>query len=57
VFVKQLWDDRDGVILPYVAIMLVAILGLFALAVDVSRLMMVQTQLQDAADGVRRVRR
>jgi Flp pilus assembly protein TadG len=52
VFVKQFWDDRDGVILPYVAIMLVVIIGLFALAVDASRLMVVQTQMQDAADAL-----
>jgi hypothetical protein len=50
--VKQLWNDRNGAILPYVAIMLVAIFGLSALAVDASRLMNVQTQLQDAADAL-----
>jgi Flp pilus assembly protein TadG len=50
--VKQLWKDRDGVILPYVAIMIVAILGLSALALDASRLMYVQTQLQNAADAL-----
>lgn len=52
VFVKQFWDDRDGVILPYVAIMLVVILGLVALAIDASHLMVVQTQVQDAADAL-----
>lgn len=51
-FTKQLWNDRDGAILPYVAIMLVAIFGLSALAVDASRLMTVQTQLQSAADAL-----
>lgn len=50
--VRQLWTDRDGAILPYVAIMLVVIFGLSALAVDASRLMAVQTQLQDAADAL-----
>lgn len=50
--VNQLWNDRDGAILPYVAIMLVAIFGLSALAIDASRLMTVQTQLQDAADAL-----
>lgn len=50
--VRQLWNDRDGAILPYVAIMLVVIFGLSALAVDASRLMTVQTQLQAAADGL-----
>jgi hypothetical protein len=52
VSVKRLWNDCDGAILPYVAIMLVAIFGLSALAVDASRLMTVQTQLQDAADAL-----
>jgi Flp pilus assembly protein TadG len=52
VFLNRLWDDTDGVILPYVAIMLVAMLGLFALAVDASRLMLVQTQVQHAADAL-----
>ena len=49
---KRLWSDRDGAILPYVAIMLVVIFGLSALAVDASRLMTVQTQLQHAADAL-----
>lgn len=50
--VKRLWTDRDGVVLPYFAIMLVAIIGLSALALDASRLMYVQTQLQNAADAL-----
>ena len=50
--VSDLWNDRDGAILPYVAIMLVVIFGLSALAVDASRLMTVQTQLQSAADAL-----
>ena len=37
-------------ILPYVAITLVVIIGLSALAIDGSRLMSVQTQLQNGAD-------
>jgi Flp pilus assembly protein TadG len=49
---KQFWADRDGAILPYVAIMLIAIIGLAALAIDGSRLMSVQTQLQNAADAL-----
>jgi hypothetical protein len=49
---NNFWADRDGVILPYVAIMLVAIIGLSALALDGSRLMNVQTQLQNAADAL-----
>jgi Flp pilus assembly protein TadG len=50
--VRQFWDDREGVILPYVALMLIAIIGLSALALDASRLMSVQTQLQNAADAL-----
>jgi Flp pilus assembly protein TadG len=50
--VREFWDDREGVILPYVAIMLIAIIGLSALALDASRLMSVQTQLQNAADAL-----
>ena len=44
--------NEDGAILPYVAVMLVAIIGLSALALDASRLMSVQTQLQNAADAL-----
>ena len=51
-FVKRLWTDSDGIVLPYFAIMLVAIIGLSALAIDASRLMYVQTQLQNAADAL-----
>jgi len=47
---RHLWSDSDGVILPYVAITLVVIIGLSALAIDGSRLMSVQTQLQNGAD-------
>src|ERR1700733_4041748 len=50
--IKRLWNDRDGVVLPYVAVMLIAIIGLSALALDASRLMSVQTQLQNAADAL-----
>ena len=51
-FAKQFWSDSDGVILPYVAIMLGVIIGLSALALDGSRLMSVQTQLQNGADAL-----
>lgn len=50
--VRDFWNDSDGAILPYVAIMLVVIFGLSALAIDASRLMNVQTQLQNAADAL-----
>ena len=49
---KQLWDDRDGAILPYVAIMLTVIIGLAGLAIDGSRSLSVQTRLQNAADAL-----
>jgi Flp pilus assembly protein TadG len=49
---KQFWNDGDGVILPYVAIMLAVIISLSALALDGSRLMSVQTQLQNGADAL-----
>jgi Flp pilus assembly protein TadG len=49
---RHLWSDSDGVILPYVAITLVVIIGLSALALDGSRLMSVQTQLQNGADAL-----
>ena len=51
-FAKQLWDDSDGVILPYVAITLGVVIGLSALALDGSRLMSLQTQLQSGADAL-----
>ena len=51
-FARQLSSDCDGVILPYVAIMLGVIIGLSALALDGSRLMSVQTQLQNGADAL-----
>jgi hypothetical protein len=49
---KTLRQDEAGVVLPYVAITLIAIIGLAALAIDASRLMSVQTQLQNAADAL-----
>src|SRR6516165_4079653 len=49
---RLFWGDGDGVILPYVAIMLGVIIGLSALALDGGRLMSIQTQLQDGADAL-----
>jgi Flp pilus assembly protein TadG len=46
------WHDNDGVILPYVTILLVAIVGVGVLAVDGSRYMSLQTQLQQGADAL-----
>ena len=49
---KSLWKDTSGIMLPYVTIMLVAFFGLGLLAVDGSRYMSLQTQMQAAADGL-----
>ena len=49
---RQIFEDCDGAILPYVAMMLAVIIGLAALAIDGSRLMSVQTQLQNGADAL-----
>ena len=51
-YARQFWSDDDGVILPYVAITLGVIIGLSALLLDGSRLMSVQTRLQNAADAL-----
>ena len=51
-YAKKTWQDESGVVLPYVAITLIAIVGLAALAIDASRLMSVQSQLQNAADAL-----
>jgi len=50
--VRKLRDDCSGVVLPYAAIMLGVIIGLAALALDGSRLMTVQSQMQSAADAL-----
>src|SRR6516164_6332813 len=49
---KLIRDDVDGVVLPYVAMTLVAVIGVAALALDGSRLMSVQSQLQNGADAL-----
>jgi hypothetical protein len=46
------WRDTNGVILPYVTVMLVAIVGVAVLAVDGSRYTSLQTQLQKGADAL-----
>jgi hypothetical protein len=50
--VKLVRDDVEGVVLPYVAVTLGVIIGLAALALDGSRLMSMQTQLQNGADAL-----
>jgi hypothetical protein len=49
---RQLSRDCDGVVLPYVAVFLGVIIGLSALALDGSRLMTIQAQLQNGADAL-----
>jgi Flp pilus assembly protein TadG len=49
---RDFLKDCDGVIMPYLAMMLAVIIGLSALALDASRLMTVQTQLQNGADAL-----
>jgi Flp pilus assembly protein TadG len=46
------WGDTSGVILPYVTIMLVAVIGVALLALDGARYMSLQTQLQNGADAL-----
>ena len=50
--IKALWADTDGIILPYVTVMLVVIIGVSVLALDGARFMYLQTQLQNGADAL-----
>ena len=47
---RGLWTDTDGIILPYVTVLLVVIVGMSALALDGARYVSLQTQLQNGAD-------
>lgn len=47
---RGLWTDTDGIILPYVTVLLIVIIGMSALAVDGARYVSLQTQLQNGAD-------
>jgi hypothetical protein len=49
---RLFWNDTRGVILPYVTIMLVAVVGVAVLALDGARFMSLQTQLQNGADAL-----
>jgi Putative Flp pilus-assembly TadE/G-like len=51
-FVSTLRRDTAGIILPYVTLMLVAIVGVAVLALDGARYMSLQTQLQNGADAL-----
>ena len=50
--IKSFRADTDGIILPYVTMMLVVIVGVSVLALDGSRYMSLQTQLQNGADAL-----
>ena len=51
-FFRAFWHDTDGIILPYVTVMLVVIIGVSVLALDGARYMYLQTQLQNGADAL-----
>src|SRR6478735_11382507 len=46
------WRDTDGLMAPYVAVMLPVLVGFALLALDTSRRMSLQTQMQAAADSL-----
>jgi Flp pilus assembly protein TadG len=50
-FWKHFWRDTEGAVLPLATIMLVVFVGGGLLAIDASRYMDLQTQLQKAADA------
>src|SRR5262249_17837539 len=50
--IRALWSDTDGIILPYVTVMLVVFVGVAVLALDGSRYLSLQTQLQNGADAL-----
>src|SRR5277367_2107807 len=47
-----LWRDENGLMAPYVAVMLPVLVGFSLLALDASRRMSLQTQMQAAADSL-----
>jgi hypothetical protein len=51
-FAKSLCADTQGLILPYVTMMLIVIIGVSVLALDGARYMSLQTQLQNGADAL-----
>ena len=50
--VYALWGDTNGLMAPYVAVMLPVLVGFALLALDASRRMSLQTQMQAAADSL-----
>ena len=51
-FTKAFCGDTNGLILPYVTMMLVVIIGVSVLALDGARFMSLQTELQNGADAM-----
>ena len=49
---SALWRDTNGLMAPYVAVMLPVLVGFALLALDASRRMSLQTQMQAAADSL-----
>jgi Putative Flp pilus-assembly TadE/G-like len=49
---KSFCADTQGLILPYVTMMLIVIIGVSVLAIDGARYMSLQTQLQNGADAL-----
>lgn len=49
---KQFWKDTNGIILPYVTVMLIVIMGVALLALDGARYMSLQSQMQNGADAL-----
>jgi hypothetical protein len=49
---RRFWCDTDGMIAPYVTILLGVIVGVGVLALDGARYMSLQTQLQQGADAL-----
>jgi len=49
---SALWRDSDGLMAPYVAVMLPVLVGFALLALDASRRMSLQTQMQAVADSL-----
>jgi hypothetical protein len=50
--VSAVWRDTDGLMVPYVAVMLPVLVGFALLALDGARRMSLQTQMQAAADSL-----
>jgi Putative Flp pilus-assembly TadE/G-like len=51
-FARSFCADTQGLILPYVTMMLIVIIGVSVLALDGARYMSLQTQLQNGADAL-----